>query len=243
VIPDLKFKFPQMQNQIPDQVPSSEEIYNEMIRDTFDVSEINTSQEEDSFHGEGFSMQIGSDSDSKDNLLVQRIVNTLTAQLQDFLPGAFRITPLPEQCLSYANLHSWSPRRSYFSLFEMQQSKSVWILHLSRSVGEGFASLNHSKNSKIYRNIYHDLREADSVIYLETANMLRKLFGSLLELWPASYKLKVARYRHILQLGFLQGHAQDDEYVVLPFYLDNNECSGEINLVFPERYILNIVGA
>jgi hypothetical protein len=54
-------------------------------------------------------MQIVSDSDSKGNLLVQRIVNTLTAQLQDFLPGAFRITPLPKQCLSYANLHSWSP--------------------------------------------------------------------------------------------------------------------------------------
>ena len=232
-----------MQNKIPDQVPSSEEIYNRMIRDTFDISEIYNSQEEDSFPGEGFSMQIDSESDSKDNLLVLRIVNTLTAQLQDFLPGAFRITPLPEQCLSYANLHSWSPGRSYFSLFEMQQSKSVWILNLSRPVGEGFASLSHSKNSKIYSNIYHDLLEADSVIYLETGEMLRKLFGSLLELWPASDKVKVARCRHILQLGFLQSLAQDDEYVVLPFYLENNECSGEINLVFPQRYLLNIVGA
>ena len=232
-----------MQNQISDQVPSSEEIYNEMIRDTFDVSEIYTGKEEDSFPGEGFSMQIGSDSDSKYNFLVQKIVNTLTAQLQDFLPGVFKIKPLPKQCLSYANLHSWSPGRSYFSLFEMQQSKSVWILNLSRPVGEGFASLSHSKNSKIYRNIYHDLLEADSVIYLETGEMLRKLFGSLLELWPACDKLKVARCRHILQLGFLQGHAQDDEYILLPFYLDNKECSGEINLVFPQRYLLNIVNA
>ena len=232
-----------MKNQIPDQVPSSEEIYNEMIRDTFDVSEIYTSQEEDSFSGEGFSMQIVSDSDSKDNFLVQKIVNTLTAQLQDFLPGAFKITPLPEQCLSYANLHSWSPGRSYFSLFEMEQSKSVWILHLSRSVGEGFASLNQIKNSKNYRNMYYDLREADSVIYLEIAEMLRKWFGSLLELWPTSDKLKVARCRHILQLGFLQGIGQDEEYVVLPFYLDNNECFGEINLLFPKRYLLHIVGA
>ena len=39
------------------------------------------------------------------------------------------------------------------------------------------------------------------------------------------------------------GIAQDEEYVVLPFYLDNNECSGEINLVFPKRYLLHIVGA
>jgi len=129
------------------------------------------------------------------------------------------------------------PGRSYFSLFEMQQSKSVWILHLSRSVGEGLASLAHSKNSRNYRNIYHDLREADSVIYLETAEMLRKLFGSLLELWPASDKLKVARCRHILQLGFLQGLAQDEEYVILPFYLDNKDCSGNIHLVLPQRYL------
>ena len=232
-----------MQNQIHTQVPSSEEIYNKMIRDTFDVSEIYTSQEEDSFPGEGFSIQIGSDSDSRDHFLVQKIVNTLTVQLQDFLPGAFKITPLSEQCLSYANLHSWSPGRSYFSLFEMEQSKSVWILHLSRSVGEGFASLSHSKYSKIYRNIYHNLREADSIIYLETAGMLRDLFASLLELWPAIDKLKVARCRHILQLVFLRGIAQDEEYVVLPFYLDNNVCSGEINLVFPKRYLLYIVGA
>ena len=231
-----------MQNQIHDQETSSEEIYNKMIRDTFDVSEIYTSQEEDSFPGEGFSIQFGSESESKDNFLVQKIVNTLTAQLQDLLPGAFKISPLPKQCLSYANLHSWSPGRSYFSLFEMQHSKSVWILHLSRSVGERFASLSHSKNSKIYRNIYHNLREADSIIYLETAEMLRDLFGSLLELWPASDKLKVTRCRHILQLGFLRGIAQDEEYVVLPFYMENNECSGEINLVFPRRYLMHNVG-
>ena len=230
-----------MQNQ--NQQPSSEEIYNEMIRDTFGVSEIYTSREEDSFSGEDYSMQFNSDSDLKVDLLVQRLVTTLTAQLQDFLPGAFRITPLPRQCLSHANLHSWSPERSYFTLFEMQQSKSVWILHLSRSLGEGFASLAHSKNSKIYRNIYHDLHEADSVIYLEIAEIIRRLFGSLLEIWPPSDKLKVARCRHILQLGFLQGLALDEEYVILPFYLDNNECSGEIHLVFPQRYLLNIVGA
>ncbi|MDG1177456.1 MAG: hypothetical protein P8O73_04080 [SAR324 cluster bacterium] len=214
-----------------------------MTLDTFGIPEIYKSQEEESFLGEGFSMQIGSDSDSKDNLLAQRIVNTLTAQLQSILPGTFRITPLPEQCLSYANLHSWSPGRSYFSLFEMQQSKSVWILHLSRSVGEGLASLSHSKNSRIYSNIYHDLREADSVIYLETADMLRRLFGSLLELWPASDKLKIARCRHILQLSFLQEVAQDEEYVVLPFYLDNKVCTGDIHLIFPQRHLLNIVGA
>ncbi|MEC8939400.1 MAG: hypothetical protein VYC92_00605 [SAR324 cluster bacterium] len=103
-----------MQNQISDQLSSSEEIYNKMTLDTFGIPEIYKSQEEESFLGEGFSMQIGSDSDSKDNLLAQRIVNTLTAQLQSILPGTFRITPLPEQCLSYANLHSWSPGRSYF---------------------------------------------------------------------------------------------------------------------------------
>ena len=232
-----------MQNQVPNEEPSPEEIYQEMIRDTFDLFENNVSQASESFPGAGFSLQNGSDSDYKDNLLIQRLVNTITAQLQAVLPGAFRITPKPEQCLSYANLHSWSPGRSYFSLFEMKQSKSVWILHLSRSVGEGLASLTHNSSSRNYLNINNDLREADSVIYLEIGEMLRKLFVSLLELWPASDKLKVARCRHILQLGFLQGIVQAEEYVVIPFYLDNKECSGDIHLVFPQRHLLNFVSA
>ena len=231
-----------MQYQTPDQVPSSEEIYNKMIRATFGEYDEYTTQSEESFTDEGYSIKISNYPDSKDNLLVQNIVNTLTAQLQAFLPGAFRITPLPKQCLSYANLYSWSPGRSYFSLFEIQQSKSVWILHLSRSAGEGLASLSHIKNSRTYRNIYKDLTEADSVIYLEIAQMLRRIFNSLLELWPASYKLKVARCRHILQLGFLQEIAQNEEYVVLPFYLDNKICNGEINFVFPQRYLKKIIG-
>ncbi len=231
-----------MQYQTPDQVPSSEEIYNKMIRATFGEYDEYTTQSEESFTDEGYSTKISNYSDSKDNLLVQNIVNTLTAQLQAFLPGAFRITPLPKQCLSYANLYSWSPGRSYFSLFEIQQPKSVWILHLSRSSGEGLASLSHIKNSRTYRNIYKDLPEADSVIYLETAQMLRRIFKSFLELWPVSYKLKVARCRHILQLGFLQEISQNEEYVVLPFYLDNKICNGEINFVFPQRYLKKIIG-
>ena len=231
-----------MQYQTPDQVPSSEEIYNKMIRATFGEYDEYTTQSEESFTDEGYSTKISNYSDSKDNLLVQNIVNTLTAQLQAFLPGAFRITPLPKQCLSYANLYSWSPGRSYFSLFEIQQPKSFWILHLSRSAGEGLASLSHIKNSRTYRNIYKDLPEADSVIYLEIAQMLRRIFNSLLELWPASYKLKVARCRHILQLGFLQEISQNEEYVVLPFYLDNKICNGEINFVFPQRYLKKIIG-
>ena len=227
-----------MQNQIPNKEPSPEEIYQEMIRDTFGLFDNNKYPEAESSPGVGFSKQISSDSYSKNNFLVQRLVNTITAQLKGILPGAFRITPKPEQCLSYANLHSWSPGRSYFSLFEMTHSKSVWILHFSRSVGEGFASLSHNRNSRKYLNIYNDLREADSVIYLEIGEMLRKFFISLLELWPASDKLKVVRCRHILQLGFLSGIAQDEEYVVLPFYLDNKECSGDFHLVFPQRYLL-----
>ena len=79
------------------------------------------------------------------------------------------------------------------------------------------------------------------MIYLEIGAMLRKLFGCLLELWPPSDNLKVARSRHILQLGFLQGLSQDEEYVVFPFYLDNKDCSGDINLVFPQRYLLHII--
>ena len=75
-----------MQYQTPDQVPSSEEIYNKMIRATFGESELYTTQTEEGSTGPGFSANISNYSDTKDNPMVLNIVNTLTAQLQAFLP-------------------------------------------------------------------------------------------------------------------------------------------------------------
>jgi len=217
---------------------TAEEILQQMIRETFEVPKIEKPTSDENFPGAGFSHQIERYSEPNENLLVQRLVNTLTAQLQTILPGAFGISSETEQCLSYANLSSWSPGRSYFSLFEMKHSNSVWILHFSRTVGEGLASLVHTKNSRNHANIFNDLREADSITYLEIGEILRKFFVSLLELWPKSDKLKVASCRHILQLGFLRDSVMDEEYIVLPFYLDNRECSGNFHLALPHRYLL-----
>ena len=229
-----------MQSQGPDKENNSEEIYQHMIEEVFDVPEVEKTHATNNFLGAGFSNQILKNTESIDNLLSQRLIHTLTAQLQSVLPGAFRITTNPEQCLSCANLQSWSPGRSYYSLFEMKHTRSVWILHLSRSVAEGLASLAHQRNASENSNVFVDLREADSMIYLEIGELLRGVFTSIIELWPESEKLKVSRFRHILQLVFLNDSIQEDEYVIIPFQLDNRECSGEIHLVFPQRYLLSI---
>ena len=229
-----------MQSQISDKENYSEEIYQHMIEEVFDVPEVEKARATKNFLGAGFSNQILQDTKSIENLLSQRLINTLTAQLQSILPGAFRITTNPEQCLSCANLQSWSPGRSYYSLFEMKHTKSVWILHLSRSVGEGLASLAHQRNASENSNAFVDLREADSMIYLEIGELLRGVFTSIIELWPESENLKVSRFRHILQLVFLNDSIQEDEYIIVPFQLDNRECSGEFNLVFPQRHLLSI---
>ena len=229
-----------MQSQGPDKENNSEEIYQYMIEEVFDVPEVEKARAAKNFLGAGFSNQILQDTESIDNLLSQRLINTLTAQLQSVLPGAFRITTNPEQCLSCANLKSWSPGRSYYSLFEMKHTKSVWILHLSRSVGEGLASLVHQTNAPNKNNSFIDLQEADSLIYLEIGELLRGVFNSIIELWPESEKLKVSRFRHILQLVFLNDSIQEDEYVIIPFQLDNRECSGEFHLIFPQRHLLSI---
>ena len=136
-----------MQSQGPDKENYSEEIYQRMIEEIFDVPDVEKSRTTKNFLGAGFSNQILQDTESIDNILSQKLINTLTAQLQSVLPGAFRITINPEQCLSCANLQSWSPGRSYYSLFEMKHTRSVWILHLSRSVGEGLASLVNQRNA------------------------------------------------------------------------------------------------
>ena len=132
-----------MQSQGPDRENYSEEIYQRMIEEIFDVPEVEKARTTKNFLGAGFSNQILQATEPIDKLLSQRLINTLTAHLQSVLPGAFRITTNPEQCLSCANLKSWSPGRSYYSLFEMKHTRSVWILHLSRSDGEGLASLAH----------------------------------------------------------------------------------------------------
>ena len=229
-----------MQSQGPDKENSSEEIYQHMIEEVFDVPEVEKARSIKNFLGVGFSNQILQDTKSIDNLLSQSLINSLTAQLQSVLPGAFRITTNPEQCLSCANLQIWSPGRSYYSLFEMKHTRSVWILHLSRSVGEGLASLVHQRISPDKSNVFIGLREANSMIYLEIGELLRGVFKSILELWPESEKLKVSRFRHILQLVFLNDSIQEDDYVIIPFQLDNRECSGEFHLVFPQRHLLSI---
>ena len=229
-----------MQSQGPDKENNSEEIYQYMIEEVFDVPEVEKARAAKNFLGAGFSNQILQKAEPIDILLSQRLINTMTAQLQSVLPGAFRITTNPEQCLSCANLQSWSPGRSYYSLFEMKQIRSVWILHFSRSVGEGLASLVHQRNTPDKSNVFIGLREADSVIYLEIGELLRGVFNSIIGLWPESEKLKVSRFRHILQLVFLNDSIQEDEYVIIPFQLDNRECSGEFHLVFPQRHLSSI---
>ena len=229
-----------MQSQGSDKENYSEEIYQRMIEEIFDSPEVEKARATKNFLGAGFSNQILQDTESINILLSQRLINTLTAQLQSVLPGAFRITTNPEQCLSCANLQNWSPGRSYYSLFEMKNTKSIWILHLSRSVGEGIASLVNKRNTPHNKNAFIGLREADSLIYLEIGELLRGFFNSIIELWPESEKLNVSRCRHILQLVFLNNPIQEDEYVIISFQLDNRECSGEFHLVFPQRHLLSI---
>ena len=229
-----------MQSQGPDKENYSEEIYQRMIEEIFDVPEVEKTRTTKNLLGAGYSNQILQNTEFIDEILYQRLINTLTVQLQSVLPGAFRITSNPEQCLSCANLQSWSPGRSYYSLFEMKHSRSVWILHLSRSVGEGLASLAHQRNASAKSNVFIGLREADSLVYLEIGELIRGVFKSIIELWPESEKLHVSRFRHILQLVFLKDSIQKDEYVIIPYQLDNRECSGEFNLIFPQKHLLSI---
>ena len=98
----------------------------------------------------------------------------------------------------------------------------------------------HQRNTSDKSKVFVDLREADSMIYLEIGELLRGVFNSIIGLWPESEKLKVSRFGHILQLVFLNDSIQEYEYIIIPFQLDNRECSGEFHLVFPQRHLLSI---
>tara|TARA_B100000700_G_scaffold259315_1_gene294055 strand:+ start:491 stop:1216 length:726 start_codon:yes stop_codon:yes gene_type:complete len=220
----------------------SEKIYQEMTRDAFGAFGDNKSLKSKNLLESEYTKQFNSLNKSKYEVFIQKVLNTFNAELQGFLPGAFQITPQTAQCLSYANLHSWYPGRAYFSLFESKNNKSIWILHLSRSVGEGLAySVRKAKcGTKI--NLYRELREADSLIFLEIGEILRKLFSSLIKLWYVN-NLKFSRCQHILQLGFQKNVHLDEEYIILPFFLNNKDCEGDLHLIFPIKYLHNLVDA
>ena len=55
---------------------TSEEILQKMIRETFEAPKIEKPASDENFPGAGFSQQIERYSESKENLLVQRLVNT-----------------------------------------------------------------------------------------------------------------------------------------------------------------------
>ena len=88
-----------MQNQIHKNFSSSEEIYQEMTRDAFGFSSKTKSFEADKFTGSDFFDKLDNFPESKHELFKHKLVNTITAELQVILPGAFQITPQIEQCL------------------------------------------------------------------------------------------------------------------------------------------------
>ena len=229
-----------MQNQLDREESNWEEIYQEMTRDAFGLFPKDKSLEAEKVLQPKFSKQIDNITASKYELFRQKLLNTITAEFQSILPGAFQITPQSIQCLSYANLHRWSPGRAYFSLFEMKKSKSVWILHLSRSLGEGIAYLVRKEDYGTEINIFSDLKEADSLIYLEIGQILRKWFANILKIWPKSENLSFSRCLHILQLGFQKGVRLKEEYIIFRFTLKNRHCKGDFNVIFPGKYLQKI---
>ena len=229
-----------MQNQLDRKESNWEEIYQEMTRDAFGLFPKDKSLEAEKVLQPKFSKQVDNITASKYELFRQKLLNTITAEFQSILPGAFQITPQSIQCLSYANLHRWSPDRAYFSLFEMKKSKSIWILHLSRSVGEGLAFFLRKQNSNKGINIFSELSEADSLIYLEIGVMIRELFSSVIKIWPKNLDLDFSRCRHILQLGFQKGFHLHEKYYLFPFLVKNKDCSGDLNIIIPLKYLKKI---
>ena len=229
-----------MQNQPEKKESNWEEIYQEMTRDAFGLYPKEKSPVDENILYPKFTKKVDNINESKYDLIRQKLLNTLTAEFQSILPGAFQITPQTIQCLSYANLHRWSPGRAYFSLFEMKKSKSVWILHLSRSVGEGIAYLVREGNNGTAINIFSDLKEANSLIYLEIGEILRRLFANILKIWDKSDELSILRCLHILQLGFQKGVRLKEQYVIFPFNLKNSQCKGDFHIIFPSKYLQKI---
>jgi hypothetical protein len=76
-----------MLNQTSATEITSEEILQQMIRETFEVPKIEKPASEKNFPGAGFSQQIEMYAESKENLLVQRLVSYYAGSPSSLLPS------------------------------------------------------------------------------------------------------------------------------------------------------------
>ena len=114
-------------------------------------------------------------------------------------------------------------------------------MHLDRSLAEGLAGRKYNLEFGSSGKRWHEVTEADSGIYLEIGEILRRCFHGIPRSWSQKGSLEIDRYKHMLQPGYLDEVEPEDLYVIQEFKINHPELRGCLHLGIPYVVIMSLL--
>ncbi len=173
--------------------------------------------------------------------IADRLSAYLRLILMQVLPRQLHIEFKHQFQTTYQDLTQLFPRRSYFSMIWVQPHNTVWFMHLDRSLAEGLASRKYNLEFGSSGKRWHEVTDADSGIYLEIGEILRRCFHGIPRSWSQKGNLEIDRFKHMLQPGYLDEVEPEDLYVVQEFQINHPELRGCLHLGVPYVVIMSLL--
>ena len=173
--------------------------------------------------------------------IADRLSAYLRLILMQVLPRQLQIEFKRQFQTTYQDLTEIFPRRSYFSMIWVQPHNTVWFMHLDRSLAEGLAGRKYNLEFGSSGKRWHEVTEADSGIYLEIGEILRRCFHGIPRSWSQKGSLEIDRFKHMLQPGYLDEVEPEDLYVIQEFQVNHPELRGSFHLGIPYVVIMSLL--
>ncbi len=173
--------------------------------------------------------------------IADRLSAYLRLILMQVLPRRLQIEFKRQFQTTYQDLTEIFPRRSYFSMIWVQPHNTVWFMHLDRSLAEGLAGRKYNLEFGSSGKRWHEVTEADSGIYLEIGEILRRCFHGIPRSWSQKGSLEIDRFKHMLQPGHLDEVEPEDLYVIQEFQVNHPELRGSFHLGIPYVVIMSLL--
>jgi flagellar motor switch protein FliM len=173
--------------------------------------------------------------------IADRLSAYLRLILMQVLPRQLQIEFKSQYQITYQDLTQLFPRRSYFSMIWVQPQNTVWFMHLDRSLAEGLAGRKYNLEFGSTGKRWHEVTDANSGIYLEIGEILRRCFYGIPRSWSQKGNLETDRFKHMLQPGYLDEVEPEDLYVVQEFNISHPELRGCLHLGIPYVVIMSLL--
>jgi hypothetical protein len=151
-----------------------------------------------------------------------------------------RVQLKQRKLLPFAELSGLATGRSYFNLVSIEEPRSLWTMHCSRSLAEGLVQQRLRQRYGWLKDGELEGEGAHSAVFLEIGEFLRKSRDAMLEDWGGP--LVIAGYRPVLRPRFTKEASPSNEYALLSYRVESPEVSGDLHWAIPMNAILEIFG-